>query len=218
MSQWHYQPYGQAWGGHKGGQYFYPNPQHRPQKRPTQASKRYDNKSHLLFTKLLQKLDPEGAQDTKDGPKVDQWTCHECGTGHWNTKLARCRFCRASRPKTESAGAPTAGTKKGNSAAVGLTAPKPQPNPPNTSKFAPLASDKAFLATVEALGLVQQQEAESMVVDTGVSTVHAGTVEELTKAQEAHTLVASQFGAESAMANVLQEQVDALQKMHTPSS
>ena len=55
-----------------------------------------------------------------------------------------------------------------------------------------------------------------MVVDAGGTTTHAESLEELTKAQEAHSEIAAKYGADSPMAQALWGQVENLQKQHTP--
>ena len=198
------------YGGYKGQQY---HPVHSYA--PTRRTPKYQNQTNLLLQKLLTKLDP--SEETKPNPNSNkgsnEWVCHECGTTHWNHKLAKCRSCRALRPKQ----------------AIGPT-PKHPATSPNTSKgphkaqegnnptpgvtFSPLASDKSFLATLEPLGVGQTDG--DMVVDAGGTTTHQEALGELAKAQEAYTDVASKYGQESSMAQLLLGQVEALKKQHTP--
>ena len=82
--------------------------------------------------------------------------------------------------------------------------------PPPSTKYTPLAGDKAFLASIEALGLAQGDN--DMTVDAGASTAHAGSLDELAKAQEAYGDISAKFGPESPMAKVLLNQLETLQK------
>ena len=212
MSTWPGQDYGRQW-----AQFGAPNTW-KPHRAPgvQNQSKRFQNRTNLLLQKLLQKFDPEKSEEAPTATKSNQWTCPECGTGHWNDRLQRCRFCRASRPqKTAAAG--TKGTSpsvKPKAFVAHNVAQASQDSPASTSKFAPLATDKTFVASVEALGLTQPET--GMTVDTGGSTVHAVSMEELQKAQEAYNDIAAKFGAESIMAKALHEQLDELQKLHSP--
>ena len=210
MTPWANHYYGGNWGAYGSGA---PNTW-KPPKNPglRNQSRRFQNKTDLLLSKLLQKFDPGHVLGSLPEQKSDQWTCHECGTGHWNDRLQKCRSCRASRPQ-QTAGAGNKGTHpKGKPTA--LNAPVPQPTPNQSSKFSPLATDKSFIASVEAMGVLQSES--GMVVDTGGTTVHAGSLEELQRAQEAYQDIAAKYGADSVMAKVLHDQLGELQKSHSP--
>ena len=84
------------------------------------------------------------------------------------------------------------------------------------SKFQPLGSDGAFLATVEQMGVTTTMGGVAMSVDAGATTGHAEAIADLARAEEAYQDVASKYGAESAMATTLQAHVEQLRKQHTP--